>query len=451
MHRESRRPTSSRPAGPARVSEEAALHAVKAAGSTSRGPPTYVDQPANARRSLGLFKAKSGLDITQRIIELVWLASERSYLTFEMVRQAFPGDILTPDDMAEVCHTLAQGGVELVQPAAPSRLEESVHLKDRRTTTRICTEQTGEVQAGAGQTEVALIERMQEADHEMRQLLTSFGFAAQEHLTRAEKFIAHPTGHTFEHLVGHSAGRSRMHYLQVLPNVVKEVRALAEKTATAYREWRQALGEPNGDKHQAQFRKLEHELQQTFPKFCYDAKVIQEMIATAQNIADNMRASQRVLQESRGPHASMCHMPRVDVERQTIEVLEERVRMPCEMVLRNCTQLQTAAENFQQARCQLIRDHLHMVASAAATYSNRGLTLPSLVREGIVGLRSAVEQFGYRHDIRFSVYAACRIRQRIRAALTAQTSHSRRSAPPPSSENQTISGHSLEEPLLKEK
>ena len=451
MHGHSRRQTLSRPAALAHVSEKAGPRAAKAAGATSKDPPNSVGRATNSPQSLGLFKTKSGLDITQTIVELVWLASEQGYLTFGMVREAFPRDILTPDDMAEVCQILAQGAVELVQPAAPTRLEESIHLKNRGTALQNSMEQADAVQPGTGHTEVALIKRLEETDHEMRQILYSFGFAAHEHLIRAEKLLAHPSEQTFEYLVGHRKDRSRVHYLQILPGLVKEVRALDQKTAAAYGDWRQALAQPNGDEHRIEFRKLDHELQQTFPRFCYQTEVIQEMIATAQNIATNLRASQRVLQQSRHPHASICQMPRADVERHNIEALEEWVRMPCEVFLRNCTQLQTAETGLEQARCQLMRDHLHLVASIAGTYSNRGLALPRLVREGVFGLSSAVEQFGDGHALRFSVYAACRIRQSMRDALAAHPSPSRPTPPPAASENHTISGHPQEEPLLKDK
>jgi DNA-directed RNA polymerase sigma subunit (sigma70/sigma32) len=146
------------------------------------------------------------------------------------------------------------------------------------------------------------------------------------------------------------------------------------------------------------------------------------MMAFAQSIDAQFRASQRALRQAALRHGSVCQMPRVDVEMQTIERLEELVRMPCEMFLRNYFLSNMAAWSFRQARRDLIEDHLHLVASIAVTYSNRGLPLPRLVREGIAGLIRAVEKFGNRLQWSFSTYAACWIRQNIRAALAAQAS-----------------------------
>jgi hypothetical protein len=71
-------------------------------------------------------------------------------------------------------------------------------------------------------------------------------------------------------LVADSEIRSRIQYLRILPNLVKEVRALDQKASAAYRMWRQALVQPNGEEHRTEFRKLDRELQQTFPRFCYE-------------------------------------------------------------------------------------------------------------------------------------------------------------------------------------
>lgn len=420
----------------AQVSDRPSFRAANAGSAASPDQSAPVTLPANSPQSLGLLKTKSGLDITQRVTELLWLASERNHLTLEMVHEAFSGDNLTPDDMATVCRTLGQAGVDLasavesVQSAAHTAAEESVRLKTQGASVQNCVQQTEQAQLLPRHAEIGLSSRMEDADHEMRQILYSFGFAAHEHITRAEKFLAHPSEESFEHLVADSEIRNRIQYLRILPNLVKQVRAMDQKSATAYREWRQALGQPNGEEHRTEFKRLDRELHQTFPRFCYQAKVIQEMTAIAQSIAAKFQASQRLLQQARRSGDSVCQMPLVDVERQTIETMEEFVRMPCEVFLRNCTELNAAGTRFQQARCELIQGHLHLVASIAGTYSNRGLTLPELIRQGIVGLIRAVERFGYRHQWRFSTYAACWIRQSIRGALADQARHGSKPAPP---------------------
>jgi RNA polymerase primary sigma factor len=385
---------------------------------------------ATPPRLLGLFETKSGLDITQKVIDLLWLASERSYLTFEVVHQAFSCHDLTPDDLSAIRGTLGQAGVALVdlstvgpgQSAAQTVADGSVHRETQGDSVQSGGQRTDEAQLLPRDAQIAFSRRMEEADHEMRQILYGFGFAAHEHVARAEKLLAHPSEESFERLVSDSEVRSRIQYLPILPNLIKEARVLDRKAAAAYRKWRQALDQLNGEEQRTEFRKLDRKLQQIFPTFRYQAKVIQEMSAIAQNIAARFRASQHVLQEAQRGRDSVCQSL-VDVERQTIEAMEEFVRLPCEVFLRNCIQLKAAETRFQQARCELIRAHLHLVASMAGTYSNRGLPLPKLARHGVLGLLRAVKKFDYRHEWNFSTYAACWIRQSIHGALAAQPRH----------------------------
>jgi RNA polymerase primary sigma factor len=394
----SRRKTLNRPAVLAPVPGKTSLRAGTAGSAASRDEPAPATLFATPPWLLGLFETKSGLDITQKVIELLWLASERGYLTFEVVHQAFSGHDLTPDDLSVVRGTLGQAGVALVdlstvgpgQSAAQTAADGSVYRETQVDSVQSGGQRTGEAQLLPRDAEIALSRRMEEADHEMRQILYGFDFAAHEHVARAEKLLAHPSDESFERLVSDSEVRSRIQYLPILPKLIKETQVLDRKAAAAHRKWRQALGQANGEEHRTEFRKLNRKLQQLFPTFRYQAKVIQEMSAIAQNIAGRFRASQHVLQEAQRGRDSVCQSL-VDVERQTIEAMEEFVRLPREVFLRNCIQLKAAETRFQQARCELIRAHLHLVASMAGTYSNRGLPLPKLVRHGVLGLLRSEE------------------------------------------------------------
>ena len=437
MYGHSRRGTLNRSGVMAQVSGRGRLRAASVVGAALRDPPAPATLSAAAPKPLGLFETKSGLDITQKVIELLWLAAERNYLTVEIVQEAFSGDALPPDDMAEVRRTLGQAGVYLVNASAVKSVksavhtaaEESAHLKTQSGSVRNCVPQAGEAQRSPLDAETALAKLMEDADHERRQILYSFGFTAHEHIIRAEKLLVYPSEETFEHLVVDSEIQSRLQYLQRLPDLVKQVRKLDQKAAATYRRWRQARGRSEGEAHGTEFRKLDHKLQQTFPKFCYQTKVIQEMTRLAQNIAARLQASERVLQQAGRCRDSVCQMPLIDVEQQTIETMEEFVRMPSEVFQGHCTRLRAAGARFQQARCELIQGHLHLVASLAATHANRGLTLPELIRAGIFGLIHAVEKFRYRYEGRFSTYAACWIRQSIHGALATQPRHVSRPAP----------------------
>ena len=73
----------------------------------------------------------------------------------------------------------------------------------------------------------------------------------------------------------------------------------------------------------------------------------------------------------------------------------------------------------QTAKQQMIASNLRLVVSLARTYRGRGVPMADLVQEGTIGLARAVEGFDYRHEVRFSTYAAHWIHRSLRDAVAA--------------------------------
>jgi hypothetical protein len=376
----------------------------------------------------GRLQTRSGLDITQGAAELLWLACEGKQITAERIREVFPGNMLGPEDVLEVWRILGQAGVDVlesasggsVQPAADAVPGSSLLRKGRIASVENCLQRAGKGKDPQSEAVTAFTARMEEAEREMREVVCSFGFAPHEHITRAERFLTHPSEESFEHVVGDAVIGDRKGYLRVLPGLVKAARALDERAAAAFRKWRRTIGGPGEEGPRHAFQKLEHRLRQILPDFRYRTRVIQEMTAIARNIANQIRSSERVLQQARQSGDSVCRMPLADVEHQAIETLEERVRMPSALYLVKCARLQAAEDKFEQARRELILAHLHLVTEIAGTHTGRGLGLAELIRLGITGLMHAVERFANRHEWSFPAYATCWIQQCIRDAPAAR-------------------------------
>src|SRR4051794_22288703 len=52
-----------------------------------------------AQNSLGSIKSKAGLDLTEKVKELLRLAKEQGHLTYDDVNDVLPDDIVTPEDL----------------------------------------------------------------------------------------------------------------------------------------------------------------------------------------------------------------------------------------------------------------------------------------------------------------------------------------------------------------
>ncbi|WP_437727450.1 RNA polymerase sigma factor RpoD/SigA [Sorangium sp. So ce861] len=74
-----------------------------------------------------------------------------------------------------------------------------------------------------------------------------------------------------------------------------------------------------------------------------------------------------------------------------------------------------------EARAEIVRANLRLVASAARQLKHRGVPLLDLIQEGNLGLMRAAEKFDYRRGYRFTTYATWWIKQALSRALIYQS------------------------------
>ena len=72
------------------------------------------------------------------------------------------------------------------------------------------------------------------------------------------------------------------------------------------------------------------------------------------------------------------------------------------------------------AKCRLVEAYQRLVVSIARRYDGRGLSSLALIQEGSLGLIRAIEEFDYRKEYDFSLYATWWIRQAIARAVSDQ-------------------------------
>ena len=72
---------------------------------------------------------------------------------------------------------------------------------------------------------------------------------------------------------------------------------LDQEVDDKYAEWQSGPNKARREKLGSDFKKIDHKLQKSFPKFYYKQKVIEEMALVADNIHDKIQASLRVIEE----------------------------------------------------------------------------------------------------------------------------------------------------------
>ena len=382
---------------------------------------------AQAKELLGSIKTRAGVDLTEKMRDLLRLAKEQGHLTYDDVNDALPEHLVTPEDLDHVHTKLRNLEIEVVDPADVDRAQgdsedegETHRLDFLDDPVRMYLKQMGRVALLTREQEVEICKQIEGAENESRGLMYGFGYAAKEHIALAEKLLSVPPKERFDRIVVDRVAENRERHLAALRRLVKNARELDEKVDAKFTAWQRARNESIRRRAWTTFKQLDKKLQVFFPKFQFKQKVIEEMMLVTENIRDKFQSSLVVVKDVRQERVSAAQQQALAAEEEKIRTLERFVRMPHEHYAAACARLSQSMARAQEAKVHMVEANLRLVISIAKKYTNRGQAFLDLVQEGNIGLMKGVEKFEYRRGYKFSTYATWWIRQAITRCIADQ-------------------------------
>ena len=100
--------------------------------------------------------------------------------------------------------------------------------------------------------------------------------------------------------------------------------------------------------------------------------------------------------------------------------LERQIGLPIHDFMKHLKNLRHGQAEANEARNELVNANYRLVIAVAKKHVHRGLDLPDLIQEGVIGLIKAAEKYEYRLGYKFSTYATWWIRQAITRSILNQ-------------------------------
>jgi RNA polymerase primary sigma factor len=370
----------------------------------------------------------SAIEIQARIRELIKLAKEQGYLTFDDLNEALPEGITDADDLDLILTRLRRMEVDIIEPSEVDRYKdgkkdaEDDEEEEEKTEVRFDTlddpvrmylKQMGQVPLLTREQEVEISKRIEEAEDMVRKHLNRLGFTVRAHLDLAGKLLEGKE--RFDRVILDKKIESRERYMRKLPSLCKQVERLSDSITKQYCQL--SRNSNSSERRSSKSKSLQRaiaSLQRIYPSFYFKQKVTEEFVHLADDAYDTLRYLQGQMEKHQR-------------DRKRRLLLENKVR---ELEKNLWLSLSEYAEQYQvlkgwvrdalRAKTEMVEANLRLVISIAKKYTNRGLSFLDLIQEGNMGLMKAVEKFEYRRGYKFSTYATWWIRQAITRSIADQ-------------------------------
>jgi RNA polymerase primary sigma factor len=413
---------------PKKLSRKPAPAARKIAGSK-----TSPEGPARAAKALNgadasdpgdLLAASAPGDVQARIRELIKLAKEQGYLTFDDLNEALPADISDADELDAILTRLRRMEIDIIEASEVDRYKDGKKDNEEEEEekpepkldilddpVRMYLKQMGQVPLLTREQEVEISKRIEEAEIMVQRLINRFGFIAQAHLDLAQKLTE--GGERFDRVILDKKIESRERYMKLLPRLCKQVDKLGSSIRQQYSQILHGPSRRDAKKTKA-FQKSVAALQKLYPKFYFKQKVTEEFV----HLADEQFQVLVHLQGEISKHPK-DHGARSPLGIKSRD-LESSLWLSLEEYTEQYRALKSWLHKALRAKTEMVEANLRLVISIAKKYTNRGLSFLDLIQEGNMGLMKAVEKFEYRRGYKFSTYATWWIRQAITRSIADQ-------------------------------
>ncbi len=412
---------------PAEVKTEAAKPAEK---KEAKKKPLKLSEQLKAEEAANKARAsknppKSRIDtpeIQEKIRELIKLAKEQEYLTFDDINEVLPNNLVDPADVEAIMERLRNMEFDIIDASDVDRFKDKKSDEDDREDAKADTKldilddpvrmylkQMGQVPLLTREQEVEISKRIEDAELNVQKFLHKFGFTAAPYLDLADKLSKGKE--RFDRVILDKKIESRERYMKGLQKLSDQLKALHEENDDVYKKLsaKNARGKKKLDE---QFARNQTTISRIYHRFYFKQKITEDFCELVEEHQKKLWKYTRKLE-----NASDIDQAEFDTK---LRELQQQAWHSAEEFDETNKQLRFWMKAALQAKTEMVEANLRLVISIAKKYTNRGLSFLDLIQEGNMGLMKAVEKFEYRRGYKFSTYATWWIRQAITRSIADQ-------------------------------
>lgn len=368
----------------------------------------------------------------QKVDELVSIAKEQGYITYEEINEILPINFDSADQLDQVLIYLSGMDIQILNQSEierqKERKKEAKELEGlpKRSEgspddpVRMYLKEMGSVPLLSREEEVEISKRIEKAQMQIEHIIMRFRYSTRETISIATYLIQGKE--RFDKVIAEKEIVNKQEFINILPRLcelLKQEDQLLEKLQLEMDNPK--LKEAERTRLSDEFEKCRIRTQAYLRRFHCRHNVIEdfgEVILQAYNrfltlekeINELIPRAEKNRFAGTKLNSARCKLKKRELAAgRTLDDFKKDVRM-----------LQRWMDKSQEAKREMVESNLRLVISIAKKYTNRGLSFLDLIQEGNMGLMKAVEKFEYRRGYKFSTYATWWIRQAVTRAIADQ-------------------------------
>lgn len=368
----------------------------------------------------------------QKVDELVSIAKEQGFITYEEINEILPMSFDSADQIDQILIYLSGMDIQILnqsevdkQKERKKEAKELEGLPRRSESTpddpvRMYLKEMGSVPLLSREQEVEISKRIEKAQVQIERIILRFRYSTSESIALASFLLT--SKERFDKTITEKEVINKQDFLAKLPKLCK----LLKEEAVTLERLLTEISQHNLKKNEQaklneEIEKCRIRTQAYLRRLHLRHNIIEDFCEVIMRAYDRFLSLEKELNEL-APRAERNKFAagKLAAAKRKLKKRELAAGRTLDDFKKDVRMLQRWMDKSQEAKREMVESNLRLVISIAKKYTNRGLSFLDLIQEGNMGLMKAVEKFEYRRGYKFSTYATWWIRQAVTRAIADQ-------------------------------